>query len=264
MKKFFTAFFILLALTAAGFFFGWAQIGIPPDSCGVIRSKTHGTDPRLVQPGEFRWVWYKLIPTNAKTMIFRLSPVTREFSAKGTLPSGKTYSTLVGIDGDFSWEIRAAFSFSIPPEALVALVDANNIGSQEELGVFENGIAAQIQTLIQRRMDLHEEFVSQIEALLVDGENPALVDEIERQFPQITGFSLVIKSAQLPDFVLYKQTKGLFEEYIAVQRENIAIDLRERAKKQVTQYGRFDELELYGELLSKYPILLDFLSLEKK
>ena len=263
MKKFFTTFFILLILAGAGFFFGWAQIGIPPGSCGVIRSKTHGTDPHLVKSGEFRWVWYKLIPTNAKTIVFRLSPVVREFSAKDTLPSGKVYSSFAGLDGEFSWEINAAFSFSIAPEALIPLVSANNVGSQEELELYENDIAGQIQAFIQRRMDSSEEFVSQIEALLVNDESPALEQEISRQFPQIAGFSIVIKSAKLPDFALYRAAKGLFEEYIAMQKEYIAVDLREKAKNQVESQSRFDELELYGALLSKYPILLDFLSLEK-
>ena len=263
MKKFLATVIVLLILAGLGFFFGWAQLGVPPDAYGLIRSKSHGMDTSLVRPGEFRWVWYKLIPTNVQTAVFRLSPVSREISARGSLPAADAYTAFAGIQGDFSWQLGASLSFSLSPDALIPLVTAHNIGTQEELSRHEADIAAQIEAFILNRMNYSEEFAMQLEAMLKNSANLELEREILGRFPQISNFSLVVKSARLPDFALYKVAKGLYEEFIAKQREFIASELSNKALNRVETYNRFEELERYGVLLTKYPILIDFLALEK-
>jgi hypothetical protein len=264
MKKFFATLFILIIFAALCLFFGWAQRGVPPDAYGIVRSKTHGLDTRLVQAGEFRWLWYKLIPTNAETSVFRLSPVNYDFSAYNTLPSGKIYAAFAGIGETFAWEIRAAFSFSLRPESLITLVAEHNIGTQDDLDRYEKDLAGQIDAYILRRINTDDTFYRQIEELLEKGENTALEQEIETQFPLITRFSFRVKSAQFPDFTLYQQVKRLYEGYVAIQNEFISGELREKAKNRIESYHRFDELEQYGSLITKYPLLLDYLALEKR
>jgi len=254
MKKFFTVLLFLVILAALGLFFGWAQRGVPPDAYGLIRSKTHGLDTQLVKPGEFRWIWYKLIPTNTTTSVFRLSPVSHEFYARGTLPSGRIYAAFAGMENDFSWEIRGAFSFNLQPGAIVPLVTAQNIGGQEELAGYEKELAADIEVFILRRIDA-------LEALLKDGESPALEREVQEQFPLIENFSIRVKSAEFPNFDLYRQTQALYEQYFALQRDMLSGEIREKAKNRIESYQRFDELEQYGALLTKYPILLDYLKI---
>jgi len=244
-------------------FFGWAQLGIPPDGYGVIHSKTHGLYPRLVQPGEFQWIWYKLIPTNTETTVLHLNPVNHTFSAENTLPSGKIYSTFAGLKDDFSWKINAAISFSISPDAIIPLFNANTISSQEDLTNYEKEIAEQIESVILRRIEQEENF-GQIETLLKDGENPDFEKQILSQFPFLHNFSLKVKSATFPDFALYRQAKGLFENYMVVQKEYASGDIREKAKDRIDSMFRFDELELYGSLLTKYPVLLEYLALENR
>ena len=238
-------------------------MGVPPDAYGVIRSKTHGIDPYLVKPGEFRWVWYRLIPANAETVVFRINPVNRTFSVKGTLPSGDIYARFASIEDNFSWEIDAGFSFSIRPEALVSLVAVNNISQQEELAWYEDDIAKQIEAFILRGMNSEDEFAGYIEALLKNGESPELVQKIQENFPLITNFSIRVKSALVPDVSLYKQTKDLYDTFIAIQKEMLSGNLEDKARSQTESYFRFEELERYGNLLSKYPILLEYLMLEK-
>jgi len=264
MKKFFTTLFFLIILGALGLFFGWAQLGVPPDAYGLIRSKTHGVDDKLVKSGEFRWVWYKLIPTNVTTSVFRLNPVNHEFSAYNTLPSGKVYAAFAGINESFSWEIRASFSFSLDSETLIPLLTDNNISNQEELTRYQNDIARQIESLILRRINTDDEFTRQIETLLTEGECPDLDREIQAQFPFITNFSLKVKSAQFPDFALYRQSKKLYEDYINFQKDYLSGGLQEKAQNRIEAHRRFDELEQYGALLTKYPILIEYLTLEKK
>jgi len=241
--------------------FGWAQLGIPPDGYGVIRSKSHGLYPHLVQPGEFKWIWYKVIPTNTETTVLRLNLVTHEFSAENVLPSGKIYSTFAGIDGDFSWNIKAVISFSISPDAIIPLFEANTINSQEDLTRYEKDIAGKIEGLILQRIE-QEENAAHFEELLKDGENPWFEKEILNQFPVLHNFSFTVKSAKYPDFALYRQVKALFEDYITLQKDYISSNNQEKAKKRIDLMIRFDELELYGALLTKYPILLDYMKVE--
>jgi hypothetical protein len=256
MKKFLGVLLILAILAALGLFFGWAQLGVPPDAYGLIRSKSYGLDTRLVKPGEFRWVWYKLIPTNTVTAVFRLNPVSHEFSAQGTLPSGRIYAAFAGMEDDFSWELRAAFSFTLRPEALVPLVSDRNISGQEELTRYEQELAEDIEVFILQR-------INALEALLKDGESPELERAVQGQFPLIDNFSLRVKSARFPNYDLYRQAQGLYEQYITLQRDMMSGEMREKARNRIDSYHRFEELEQYGALLTKYPILLDYLALER-
>jgi hypothetical protein len=261
MKKFFITLLVLVIIAGAVLFFGWAQLGIPPDACGIIRSKTHGLYPHLVQAGEFQWIWYKLIPTNTETTVLRLNPVSHNFTEENTLPSGKIYSTFAGLESDFSWKINAVVSFSISPDAIIPLISANTISSQEELTRYENDIAEQIEGFIVRCIEQEDNF-EQVETLLKEGENPWFETEILHQFPVLHNFSLKVKSAKFPDFALYRQAKSLFENYMALQKEYATGDIREKARNRIDSMLRFDELELYGSLLTKYPILLEYLALE--
>ena len=263
MKKFLRTLIVLIILAGLGLFFGWAQLGVPPDSCGVILSKSHGVYPHVVKPGEFKWIWYKLIPTNTRTMTFRLVPVKFDFSAGNTLPSGGVYSVFAGIENDFTWSINASISFSLIPESLIGLVTEINIGTQEELVTYQNDIAVQIKNFITRRMD-SDEFAGRIDTLVKTGESPGLITEISEQYPLVTNISFRINSVKFPDYNLYQETKKLFDDYSALQKEYMAEYTREKGKNRTETYGRFAELEQYGVLLTKYPILLDLLALENE
>ena len=264
MKKFFVTLFILVLLAGLGLFFGWAQRGVPTDAYGVLRSRSHGTDPDLIVPGEFRWVWYKLIPTNAQTSVFRLRPVQRQVSARGTLPSGHIYSAFLGIREDFSWEINAVMSFRLRSDAIIPLVNSQNIGTQEELARFESTLADEMETVLLRWINQGDDFAWQTDALIQGGEIPALAREIERRFPQITDFSFRINSARLPDFVLYEQVRALYGEFIALQKEFIAGGLTDMARNRLETFARIEELEMFGALLTRFPILLDYLRIEDR
>jgi hypothetical protein len=49
---------------------------------------------------------------------------------------------------------------------------------------------------------------------------------------------------------------------MTVQKAYATRDIQERAKNRIDSMFRFDELEQYGSLLTKYPILLEYLALE--
>ncbi len=115
MKKFFISLIILVILGGAALYFGWVKASVPAGEYGVIISKTHGTDAEVVQDGKFRWLWYKLIPTNVKILSFRLRLLEKNISAGGSLPSANTYASFSGISMDFSYEVNGTYSFQLKP-----------------------------------------------------------------------------------------------------------------------------------------------------
>ncbi|MDR0876745.1 MAG: hypothetical protein LBN21_01725 [Treponema sp.] len=262
MKKFFLTLFILLFLGGIAFFFGWAQLAVPPGAYGVIRSKTHGIDPRVIREGEFRWVWYKLIPTNAKITIYRLDRKDHPFIYRSTLQSGAALAAFAGIPADFSYEIKGSLSFSIRPDALITLISEKETGTQEDLTAFEEALAGEIEAFVLRSVSSGAEDTGNFEKLLSAGSSEDLIRDIERRFPAVENVSCRIDAAKSPDFALYRSVRGLYEDFLARQKEYLSAELNEKAGNRIETQLHFDELERYGELLTKYPILVQYLALE--
>jgi len=244
---------------------GWVQFSVPPGKYGVIVSKTHGIDSRLVQSGEFRWLWYKLLPTNVKIAVFDLEQNRFPIQFNSALPSGTNYAAFAGITNtDFSWNLRGEITFNIDPVKLVTLASEKDIVDQEDLNNHIKNIAKEIETIILRSLSAVNDDGERLEMILSGNRDIGIEREIYEKHPEIKDFSLVIHSVKYPDFILYAQIRQLYQEFIMSQRETIASSFGNRSESQIATQRNFSELERYGELLTKYPILLDYLALEKK
>ena len=265
MKKFLLFLVILIALAGTVFFLGWAQLTVPNGSYGVMRSKTHGLDSEIIRDGEFRWIWYKLIPTNVKISVYTLGPVKRTIRSSGNLSSGQVYTALAGLEADFSWEIAGELSFSLRPEALPEFTARANVIDDEGLQKAEEELALRIENVVMDRLRIlaDSEDELKIESLLISGSIPELNSEIERIFPEIENLICTIRTVRYPDFALYQSVKSLYRDYLERQNAVLNLDITREAGKRIDTRLRLDELAKYGELLTKYPILLEYLALEK-
>jgi hypothetical protein len=263
MRKFLGVLFFLLILGGAGFFFGWAQLPVPPGSYGVVRSKTHGTDPRIIREGEFRWIWYKLIPTNVTALIFTPRTVNRSIQIEGTLPSGAIYADFAGLDADFSYEITGSLSFRVKAEALPDLVLRGDIADQEDLEGFEQRLADEICTLLSQLPGRYPEAAGGAEAPGVRDILRRFEGEIAAAYPFIENVVCGIRDFRAPDTALYRSVRSLYEAYLNRQWAALEAAATAGAEQRILSRIRFDELEKYGELLTKYPVLLQYLSMEK-
>jgi hypothetical protein len=261
MKKFFVLVF-LVVLAGGAFFLGWAQLTVPPGSYGVMRSKTHGIDPRLIREGEFRWVWYKLLPTNAVITVFSLSPVDCPVEIHGTLPLADSYMSLAGIKADFSYEINGSISFTLKPDSLPSLVAGEALEDQNALDNFEERLAGKIKTFAVERLRAYAEDAEEIGDVLGFSSAPQLEEEILQEFPDIENLSCGFYGVRFPDFDLYRLLKTIYEDYLEQQRAILREDIAVSAGRHMASRLRFDELEKYGELLTRYPALLQYLALE--
>jgi hypothetical protein len=266
MKKvtgFFIFVIILAGLGAAIFLAGWAQLNVPPGSVAVMRSKTHGIDSGIIREGEFRWIWYKLIPTNVTITVFSPRIMERPLQITGNLPSGAVYRTFAALDTSFSYEITGTFSFSVTAAALPGLMEMRNLAGQEDLLALENRLAGEIDAFIGQRLAVYAEGEEELEALLNTGSPASLEAEIAAQFPEVERVRVTLRAVEYPDFSLYRTSKQLYEDFLAYQRQILTAPLSERAGRRVETRLRMEELARYGELLTKYPVLLQYLSIER-
>ena len=262
LKKFLWMLLILVVLGGVVFFFGWAQLTVPTDAYGVMMSKTHGFDHTLIKAGEFRWVWYKLIPNNVEIQVFRLKNILRPVRTDGALPSGAEYAALAGSTADFSYKIEATLSFCIKPESLIDLVSGKHLTGQDALDAFEDMLADEIQAFALQRLRVYLDDELKVEELLASGSIAQLNYDIEQAFPDIESLSLIIHTPHFPDIKLYQEFRSLYQEYIARQKNYLHTEVSVQAETRIDSYIRFDELSKIGELLTTYPILLQYLQLE--
>jgi len=264
MKKFFITLIILIIIAGTAFMFGWAQFSVPPGKYGVINSKTHGLDQKLVQSGEFCWIWYKLIPTNVKISVFSLEHNKYPIDFNSSLPSGDTYATFIGLTNtDFSWNLKGVLSFKLDPQMLITVVGKNNLTDQNELDAYLQSVAQNIEVLVLRLLSSHGTDSTRLEQLMSGTSDAELDREVKANFPEICDFSIEIKSAKYPDFVLYRQLRLIYDGFLSSQREYAISSFGKRAENHMETQLRFEELERYGDLLTKYPILLEYLAMEK-
>jgi hypothetical protein len=261
-KKVLAFFIVLILLGGLGFFFGWAQLKVPPGSYGVMRSKTHGIDPRLIREGEFRWVWYKLIPTNVEITLFRPSTQERSLKMTGTLPSGDVYGAFSGVSPDFSYEITGSLSFNLKAEALPRLLAERGVLAQEDLRNFETKLAGEIAAFTEQRLEAYAADEERIKALQDTGAADRLRGEILAAYPDIENLVCSFRPVKFPDFALYHSVRVFYEEYLDRQRRQLQTDAL--ADRHLDFQLRMDELAKYGELLTQYPVLLQYLALPRE
>jgi hypothetical protein len=265
MKKFLFILFLLLVLGGTVFFLGWAQLTVPPGSYGVMRSKTHGLENEVIRDGEFRWFWYKVIPTNAKVSVYTIGPVKRSIRSSGVLASGDVYAALAGLNADFSWEISGEMSFTLKPEKLPEFTAKENVNNDEGLRKAEENLAAKVETLVLQRLRNYagNASVEEIDAIAFTASHPEINNEIQALIPEIENLNCTIQFVRIPDYAPYQSLFSLYKEYLARQNAVLSLSVANEAERKINSRTRMEELAQYGELLTKYPILIQYLSIEK-
>jgi hypothetical protein len=264
MRKFLIVFFILLVLGGVGFFFGWVQLEVSPGSYGIMRSKTHGMDETLIREGEFRWVWYKLIPTNTDIRVYRPPRIERRISHRGLLPSADVYTSFAAVDVDFNYEFNALLSFAIAPDSLIPLVRDRNILGQDELDAYAASLGQDIEAFVLRRMEYLGEDEDELRRIMETGASASLDRDVLVNFPGIRDFSCRVSQIRFPDFQLYSRLRELYNDYLNRQHDYMSTAMYGNAERHIDSRFRLDELAAYGDLLTRYPVLLEYLKLDLK
>lgn len=265
MKKFLLSVFIILLFSGTLFFFGWIQFAVPAGTYGVLISKTGGINTRPVVPAQFRWQWERLIPTNTELLVFSLPPITYKLDSEGTLPSGEIYSGMLEGRPDFSWKTSLNITYKLKPEMLPVLVNTYAIRTQEALESWTSAEISRIATESCNKVvagALNQEGTS-------PGADPSLfLETLKKELAAEAGtnfeiISVTVDQLKTPDLSLYTTAARAYASYQQQRTTLIANAASQEAEDSVSEYLQIERFSRLGEVLTRYPILIDFLAVSQ-
>ena len=260
MKKFIAFFIILLAAAGAVFYFGWIQFAVPADKYGIMVSKTGGVYPHVIQRGTFAWRPERLLPTNARLFLFSAEPVQTTQIIEGELPSARLYSEwmkIVAASADVNKEKAADFSYSaeftvaaaVRAESLAALYMRGAITDQDSLEAFlkqKSHEAARLacQALIEKK-SIDDAFIAEL--------------SLQSAFSDVVIAALYEEYSRIPDMELYALARESHNGYRNQVNTALSALAQEHAYSSMKSSAAMEQLEKFGELMQKYPSLLELL-----
>ncbi len=266
MKK--VATLIVLALFAgAVFFVGWTQLSVPPGKYGVFISKTGGIDTRVIESGRFSWRWERLIPTNGKIVAFEVAPQAATAIASGELPSASLYAKMLEGNPSFSWKLSIRIVGKVKPERLPAIEKDTSIKTQDALDAW---ILERVEAIARNAADtvvaglMSDE--GTLEKISAGSETVASLINAkiaENPDPNVEILECSVSDKTLPDFALYAIAGKTYGDYQKMRAELLAKTAAVEAEAAVSEYLEIERFGRWGELLTKYPILIDFLAVTK-
>ncbi|MBP7494903.1 MAG: hypothetical protein KA771_05355 [Spirochaetales bacterium] len=264
MKRFWIIGILLVVLIGAGFFIGWVQRSIPPGNWAIGFSKTGGWESAVWEPGEFQWRWERLIPGNYSLYLFPVEVYPLSVVVKGELPSGTVYASVLEGLPSFMYEISIDLQFSFRKETFPELVKTEGL-LPANLNQWVENKKQEIQQTLSIR--IQETILSRLEASVPGSWQEAcktLVEQVwEERFSTFSLQSYTISFIQVPDYDLYKKGKELYLAVEEGKKETLVMESKKHTIESMAEERRLESLKKYGELLKSYPLLLEFLAIEK-
>lgn len=277
MKKVLFTLVILVILAAVGFGFGYVPLRLEPATRAVLFSKTSGWDDQVYEAGSFAWAWQLLIPTNATLYVYDTSARSVSLSARSLLPSAEVYAA--ALDGQTRFEHRLSLDlqYRLAPAGIRALAPVGVHGDSLEDWYGDTDAAIE-QLVLSVAAQIVREAAGdaaagdaaaanatdneEIGAALDPG---AMADEISarvgERMPQIEVIGVTVREAALPDIRLYRAARNLYEDVLDARRDALIEAARSIADEQATADARMDNLQRYGQILTEYPVLLEYLEI---
>jgi len=249
---------LVLIAAAAAFFFGWMQFRLDEGEYAVVYRKSHGYETELVRNEDFKWRWEALLPTYLTLHKFKLTPQSVDITQKGVLPSGRIYNEIVDDSLDFSWEIEAKINYRINPDSLLPLVKSGFDDLDSFYSDYEIKLNSAVPDIINQVMinNPNEETVIGQNWFSESMKNSVIDERID-----IVEASLI--RWKYPDMTLYAEARRLTLETMRERQAVVSEVENIAARLESTQEVRLSLLKGYGEILDEYPLLIDFLSLER-
>ena len=256
MKRLIALFLVLVIIAAVIFYFGWIQIRLDEDSYAVIFTKTGGWEEEIISPGEFTWRWQRLLPTNLTLHEFTVTPHATSATLRGSLPSAATYGALLESATPFSYVISVDVIYRLQPAALPRLVRDDGLRSgalDSHYYRIDTGMEQLITQSTLRLLERPAQLTSPASAVT------ALVETLTATLVSSNpGLDIISVS---PDIQLYLDTKQRYITILDARAEAMRTAATELATDQTAIDVELARLERYGEILERYPILLDYFSL---
>lgn len=261
MKRLLVVLVLLIVVGGVCFYFGWLQIRLDEDSYGVVFTKTRGWEETVLLPGSFEWRAERLLPTNLSLHVFPLETQVFQTTLRGSLPAATTYAALLETSGAFSFAVTVGVSYQIDPERLPQLAKDDGLRA-EGLSAYYSQVEAEIQQVVSESVT--GTLVSTLPPLSASGAIRENLEEVlGRRFDALRILSVSVTRLDLPDLDLYEETKSRYTEVLDARTEALKAAALDQANVQAELDAGLERLERYGEILERYPILLDYFTLSQ-
>ena len=263
---------VLLVLLLVGFFAGWVQLSLGPDTWGVAFTTSRGFEKTVIPPSGFTWRWERLVPHGLTLYRITLGSQRADMEVRSTLPSADAYSALMPERPDFSIEIKISAIYRIRPEALADLVGNEGL-RQETLGDWYDQMNAEL----QRRVSELALSMANSQPGTPDPAGPAadaaalsdaLVRKLPGLFPRLQFLSISPVIVRMPDAELYQRLRSAYMSLVGEREKALSALAPRQAAEDAARQSAMERQEAtigmltrYGELLAKYPSLIKFLFL---
>jgi hypothetical protein len=249
-----------LVLLVAAFLVGWLQLALPPDSYGVIYTRTRGFDPAVVRPRGFTWCWQRLLPKTLVLYQFDLPPRLAELPVSGSLASGAVYASLVPERPDFSYELHVAVRYRIRPDALPRLAEGDGLRPKGLSDWYRTADADLVRQVAETALDS--------KAADAPGVAADLVAHLPERVPDLELLDIAPTVIRMPDRELYARLKTSYFASLAARESALVaasgrlavLEAEDRIDAQKHDRG-IAVLDRYGQLLDRHPGLIQFLFL---
>lgn len=269
MKKILFFMFLFIAAAGAVLYFGWIQI--PENKSALFFSSITGYEENLLETGKFHWRWQKLIPRTSKTFLINTAPEKAEIRLDGKLPSADAYSVNMPGKPDFSYALSADAVYTLKQDYIAErLVKGLSASGDEESSEITETVYAETGRKIENvlRSEVEKSFTDKT------GSFSDNRDFLDKMFSSERLSSLIQESVEgielkefgvtrivIPDINLYRAAVKIYEDIVSGKKQQLLESEMKSAVYDSELRKRLETLEKYGEILTKYPILLEYLKI---
>ena len=251
----------------------------------LVYSRWNGYQNKIVEPGQYFISWQNLIPGNIRFLAISLNVQKPHFRKRFVLPSAEAYQLLLprldsgqlDAENPFAYQIAMSITYRLRPEKVLAIV--RNIGSAPENGKNQNsaehkepesntevlgGIVEDIAERSRRRLNLR---VNQELESLFSGPKWTIPDLqeyfrniISEEFSELELLEVRIDEYRAPDLELYATVRQYYEGLLAQISTQSLSRLLDQQDQRVAEQLYLQNLERMGEILTKYPALIQYFS----
>lgn len=255
MKKFIFWLCFLIIIAGVVGYFGW--IRVPENNVALGFSTITGYDTAFMESGKFNWRWQKLVPKCYVLKMYQLETQSTDVSVAQTLPSGELYASEMTGRPDFSFAVKYAVTYKIKEDSLYTMATSGTLG--------DGGLAAFYDAVKEKIQNASASLLGEEMAKAMAGSTfsqKALEESVKAKISQqlldveILSFDTV--EAKLPDVELYKVAKAKYLENQEKKQEMAAQQEKETTDFNTKIDQRIELLKKYGELLTQYPILIEY------
>lgn len=263
MSRVFALIVFLAAVAASLFLLGWVNLAVPQGKTAVIHTRTNGYLPSPVGDADgFVWRWQRLLPFNMTIYLFDDVFQTKSFNLEGALPQGDLfYRSAPAGTPPFNYQAQGSVSFKASSGALLQFMKDGSL-NPDDTEAFYNAQMVKINNslaiALAEAAEMERPSLAQ-NAVTAD----TVLNKLRGAFPDFEFDSLTFNTLSLPDFDVYQTAKNAFlSRSIAAAEAQKAVYLAAETVA-AEQKRRLELLESYGEVLTKYPILVEYFSVDQ-